>query len=278
MLSSRFETMRPIDEVAHGRIGDRLSRLIAYRTLVKYLVLKDIKVKSRGTYLGMAWTLMNPLITIVTYFIVFQHIFRIGVPNFLAFFLVGLLMWLFFARSITAAATCLLDNDAMVKKAAFPLEILPVSGVLYHLFNHVVAFGLAVPLMLLFWGGRLSWHLLWTVVILVAFVAFSLALSLLLSTVGVFFRDTRDILEVALPVLFWGTPIFYDLRMAPAFLRPALMANPLSPFIDATRAAILEAQGPSWTALGLMGFWIGVTAVSGAWVFTRFAPRFAEEN
>ena len=257
---------------------DRLSRLIAYRTLVKYLVLKDIKVKSRGTYLGVAWTLMNPLVTIVMYFIVFQHIFRVTVPNFLAFFLVGLLMWIFFARSIATAATCVLDNDAMVKKAAFPLEILPVASVFYHLFNHVVAFGLAVPLMLLFWGGRLSWHLLWAVAILAAFVCFSVAVSLVLSTVGVFFRDTRDILEVGLPVLFWATPIFYDLAMAPAFLRPVLMLNPLSPFIEATRAALLEAQGPSWAELGLMAFWIAVTAISGTWVFARFAPRFAEEN
>jgi homopolymeric O-antigen transport system permease protein len=256
---------------------DRLSRLIAYRTLVKYLVLKDIKVKSRGTYLGVAWTLMNPLVTIVMYFIVFQHIFRVAIPNFLAFFLIGLLMWIFFARAISTAATCVTENDAIVKKAAFPLEVLPVASVLYHLFNHLVALGLAVPLMLIFWGARLSWNLVWVVIILLAFVGFSLALSLVLSTVGVFFRDTRDILEVGLPVLFWVTPIFYDLSMAPGFLRPVLELNPLSPFIGATRAALLEARGPSWTELGLMGFWISVTAIAGMWVFSRFALRFAEE-
>ena len=269
--------MRPINDVAHGRMGDRLSRLIAYRTLVKYLVLKDIKVKSRGTYLGVAWTLMNPLITIAMYFFVFQYVFRIGIPNFLAFFLVGLLMWIFFARSIATAATCVLDNDAMVKKAAFPLEILPVSSVFYHLFNHVIAFGIAVPLILVFGGGRLSWNLLWMVVILVAFVCFSIAVSLVLSTIGVFFRDTRDILEVGLPVIFWMTPIFYDASMAPVFLRPVLDLNPLSPFIEATRAALLEARSPSWAELGLMAFWISVAAITGVWVFNRFAFRFAEE-
>ena len=131
---------------------DRLSRLIAYRTLVKYLVLKDIKVKSRGTYLGVAWTLMNPLITIVTYFVVFQYVFRVAIPNFLAFFLVGLLMWIFFSRAISTAATCVIENDAMVKQAAFPLEVLPVASVLYPLFHHLVALGLAVPLMLIFWA------------------------------------------------------------------------------------------------------------------------------
>jgi ABC-type polysaccharide/polyol phosphate export permease len=256
---------------------DRLSRLVAYRTLVKYLVLKDIKVKSRGTYLGVAWTLMNPLITIATYFVVFQYIFRVAIPNFLAFFLVGLLMWIFFARAITTAATCVIDNSDMVKRASFPLEALPIASVLYHLFNHVVALGVAVPLMLVFWGGRLSWNLLWAAVALLAFVAFSLPLALMLSTIGVFFRDTRDILDVGLPVLFWATPIFYDLSMAPAFLRPVLELNPLSPFIEATRAALLNASAPSWAVLGLMGFWVAVTAISGLWVFGRFAPRFAEE-
>ncbi len=256
---------------------DRLSRLIAYRTLLKYLVLKDIKVKSRGTYLGVAWTLMNPLVTIVTYFVVFQYIFRVTIPNFLAFFLVGLLMWIFFARAISTAATCVTDNDAMVKRAAFPLEVLPVASVLYPLFHHVVALSLAVPLMFVFWGARLSWNLLWVVVVLLGFVAFSLALSLWFSTIGVFFRDTRDILEVGLPVLFWATPIFYDLPMAPRFLRPILQLNPLSPFIEGTRAALLDARGPSWAELGLMTFWILVTAITGMWVFSRCSPRFAEE-
>ena len=82
----------------------------------------------------------------------------------------------------------------------------------------------------------------------------------------------------SLPVLFWGPPIFYDLAMAPDFLRPALMANPVSPFIAATRAAILQAHGPSWVDLGLMAFWIAVAAIGGVWAFTRYAPRFAEEN
>jgi ABC-type polysaccharide/polyol phosphate export permease len=256
---------------------DRLSRLIAYRTLVKYLVLKDIKVKSRGTYLGVAWTLMNPLITIVTYYVVFRHIFRVGIPNFLAFFLIGILMWIFFSRAISTAATCVTENDAMVKKAAFPLEVLPVASVLYPLFHHVVALSLALPFMLLFWGGQLSWHLLWAVAILAGFVVFSVAVALWLSTVGVFFRDTRDILDVGLPMLFWASPIFYSVTMAPEFLRPLLLLNPLSPFIEAARAAILDARGPTWGELGLMVFWIALMATTGVRVFGRFSPRFAEE-
>jgi len=178
---------------------------------------------------------------------------------------------------VTAAATCILDNDALVKKSAFPLEILPLAGVLYHLFHHVIALGIALPLMLALWGAKLSWHLLWVGAVLAAFVAFTLAVALWLATIGVFFRDTRDILEVALPMLFWATPIFYSPEMAPDFLQFIVSANPVSSFLGAMRGALLEGQTPSGSELALMGLWLSLTLASGAWVFLRYGPRFAEE-
>lgn len=254
-----------------------LSELLAYRTLVKYLVLKDIKVKSRGTVLGVLWTLMNPLLTISTYFVVFQYIFRVDIANFLTFFLIGFLMWVFFSRTVSAAATCIIENESLIGKAAFPLEALPIATVLYQLFHHVVALGIAIPLMLATRGAQMSWHALWIVPILLAFVCLTLATALWLATVGVSFRDTRDILEVGLPILFWATPIFYSRDMAPEFLRWALALNPLSSFIEAMRGALLDAHAPSGPQLGLMAGWLAVMLASGLWVFIRQKPRFAEE-
>ena len=258
-------------------VRERVWQLIAFRTLLKYLVLKEIKVKSRGTYLGVVWTLMNPLLTIVTYFVIFQYIFRVAIPNFFAFFLLGFLMWVFFSRSVSTAATCILANVSIVKTSAFPLEILPLAGVLYHLFHHVIALGIALPLMVAFWGARLTWHLLWLGGVLAVFVAFTLAAALCLATIGVFFRDTSDILEVTLPMLFWATPIFYSTKMAPALLQPVLTANPLSSFIGAMRTVLLEGQAPSASQLGLMMLWVSITLTAGMWVFFRYWTRFAEE-
>jgi ABC-type polysaccharide/polyol phosphate export permease len=254
-----------------------LRHLFAYRTLIKYLVLKEIKVKSRGTFFGVAWTLMNPLFTIIVYFVVFSHIFKVPIPNFLAFFLLGFLMWVFFARSASMAATAILDNENIVKRSAFPLEVLPLTIVLYNLFHHVIALGIALPLMLAFWGAALSWHLLWVGALLIAFVGFTLAISLWLTTVGVFFRDTRDILEVVLPMLFWATPIFYLPEMAPRFLQPALRLNPLTSFIAAMRAVVIDGHNPTVTQIGWMLLWVSATLISGVWVFLRYRPRFAEE-
>jgi ABC-type polysaccharide/polyol phosphate export permease len=260
-----------------GSVAERVRQLIAFRTLLKYLVLKEIKVKSRGTYLGVAWTLMNPLLTISTYFVIFQYIFRVAIPNFLAFFLLGFLMWVFFSLSVTTAATCILANVSLVKTSAFPLEVLPLAGVLYHLFHHVIALGIALPLMVALGGAKLSWHLLWLGGVLAGFVVFTLAIALWLATIGVFFRDTRDILEVVLPMLFWATPIFYSTEMAPSFLQPILKTNPLSSFIGAMRTVLLEGQAPSGSQLGLMMLWVSMTLTSGVWVFIRYWPRFAEE-
>jgi ABC-type polysaccharide/polyol phosphate export permease len=186
-------------------------------------------------------------------------------------------MWVFFSRAVTAAASCILENEGLIKKAAFPLEVLPLAAVLYHLFHHAVALGIAIPLMLATWGARMSWYVLWIAPVLLAFVCLTLATALCLAAVGVFFRDTRDILEVGLPVLFWVTPIFYSREMAPEFLRLALALNPLSSFIETMRGALLDAQAPSGPQLAIMAGWLAVMSFFGLSVFTRYKPRFAEE-
>ena len=256
---------------------DRLRLLFAYRTLIKYLVLKDIKVKSRGTYLGIGWTLMNPLLSMTVYFVVFQHIFRVAIPNFIGFFLAGFLMWAFFSRAVTAAVTCIAENESIVRKAPFPLEVLPLASVLYQLFHHALALALAVPLIVVLGSAGLSWNLLWIVVVTAAFALFTLAVSLWFSTLGVFFRDMRDICEVVLPMLFWATPVFYTRQMAPDFLKPVLALNPLSSFLGAMRAAVLDGRAPAGDQIGWMLLWLILTLGSGAWIFARLGPRFAEE-
>jgi ABC-type polysaccharide/polyol phosphate export permease len=255
----------------------RLREMLAYRTLIKYLVLKDIKVKSRGTYLGVGWTLMNPLLSMVVYYVVFQHIFHVPIPNFVGFFLAGFLMWAFFSRTVTAAVTCIGENESIVRKTAFPLEVLPLATVLYQLFHHLLAMALAVPVILILGGIGLNWNLLWVLVVTAAFALFTLAVALWFSTLGVFFRDMRDICEVVLPMLFWATPVFYTRRMAPDFLQPVLALNPLSSFMGAMRAALLDGHAPAGDQVGWMVFWLAVMLASGAWIFARMGPRFAEE-
>jgi ABC-type polysaccharide/polyol phosphate export permease len=149
--------------------------------------------------------------------------------------------------------------------------------VLYQLVHYLLALSLAIPAILVLGGIRPTWNLLWIVVVTLAFVLFTLAAALWFSTLGVFFRDMRDICEVVLPMLFWATPVFYTRRMAPDFLQPVLSLNPLSSFMGAMRAPLLDGQAPSADQVAWMLCWLLVLLASGAWIFTRMGPRFAEE-
>lgn len=260
-----------------SRILLRLQHLVLFRTFVKYAVLKDIKVKSRGTYLGVAWTLMNPAITIAVYYVIFRYVFRVTIPNYFSFFLIGFLPWLFFSRAISAAAGSIVDSETLIKRAAFPLEALPVSVVLYQLFHHGVAVAITLPAMLALGGARPSLHLIWLLPLGAAFAAFTLGVSFWLATCGVFFRDTRDILEVTLPVLMWMTPILYTIEMLPETLRWLTAVNPLVPFISALRTVLLDGQAPDAIAVAGIVFWVLAVLGAGVWIFARYAPVFAEE-
>jgi len=255
----------------------RVRRVLAYHTLVKYLVLKDLKVKSRGTYLGVVWTLLNPLLSLLIYFVIFRHVFRVQIPNYFSFFLVGFVLWVFFSRAITAATTSLVENEGLVKRAVFPLEVLPFSAVLYQFVHHLIALAVALLLMGILGGMQLTWSLIGVVPLIVTFAVFTLALALWLSTIGVFFLDARDILEVGLPILFWMTPIFYSLDMAPPFLRPFVVANPLTSFIGALRAVLIDGRLPTPGDVTAIVAWVLVALGSGLWIFARYAPTFSEE-
>jgi lipopolysaccharide transport system permease protein len=164
-----------------------------------------------------------------------------------------------------------------VKTSPFPQEILPLALVAYHLFHHLIALGLAVPILLLLGSARLGWTLVLGGLVLACFVVFTAAAALWGATIGVFFRDARDILEVALPVLFWATPILYAPEMVPAGLRELVAGNPLTSFMSAVRAAVIDGQMPAARHLLLVAGWTTALLVSGAWVFARAAPRFTEE-
>jgi lipopolysaccharide transport system permease protein len=131
--------------------------------------------------------------------------------------------------------------------------------------------------MLALGGARPSIHLVWLLPLGAAFAIFTLGVSLWLATFGVFFRDTRDILEVALPVLMWMTPILYTIEMLPASLRWLAAVNPLVPFIAALRTVLLDGRAPEAVDVAGIAFWLVAVLGSGAWIFARYAPVFAEE-
>src|SRR5262245_14521694 len=198
-----------------------------YRELIRNLVLKDLKLKYRDSALGFLWSLANPLLLIVVYSFVFGHILRGGPPNFAYFLMVGILPWNFFAQSLMMSTGSILENGNLIRKVAVPMQVFPVATVLFNLAQFMLALVVFFPMAFLFFHVPVAWSWVNFIPVLVMQILFTLGLCLIVSTATVFYRDIRHFTEILLMLLFWLTPVIYDIETAPASLKTVLYMNPL---------------------------------------------------
>ena len=252
-----------------------LRALVAYRGLLRGLVRRDLTVKYKGSILGVAWSLLHPLVMAVVYTIAFRYVVRVPIDRFPLFLLSGLLPWMFFTGALGAATSSIADNGTLVRKVAFPRAVLPLAAVASALVQFAIMYTVLVPTALVMGSGiSLAWAALLPVVVLQA--AFTAGLGLLLATAYVFVRDARHLLDVALQVWFWLTPIVYAASLAPPPLRRWLQLNPMLHFVTAYQQIVTRHSVPSlatFTLLTLLGL---ITLTVGWTVFGRAQKRFAE--
>lgn len=260
--------------VARHPVSERT--LWQYQELLKNLVLKDLKLKYGGSWLGFVWSLLNPLILIIVYSIAFKYILRIQLENFTLFLITGILPWIFFSTAVTASTTAILSNGNLVKNIHFPREILPLSTVLFNLIQFLLALAIFFPAAILL-QAPLTWALLAYVAVLVLHLAFTVGVALALSAVTVFYQDVKHLTEVGLMTLFWMTPILYHLSMVPARVRWLFQLNPLTVYITSYQDIVYWGRWPAWETWGLGLLWAGLSLALGYWIFRRFHPSFAEE-
>ena len=125
-----------------------MKSLLLYRELIRNLVVKDLKIKYRDSTIGFLWSLANPLLLIIVYTFVFNHILKGGIPNFTYFLLIGILPWNFFAQSVMMSTGSILENGGLIRKVAMPMEVFPVATVLFNLAQFALALVVFVPMSL----------------------------------------------------------------------------------------------------------------------------------
>jgi ABC-type polysaccharide/polyol phosphate export permease len=247
-----------------------------YRELVSLLVARDLKVRYKRSVLGMFWTLLNPLLQMSVYAVVFSVIVRVGVPDFPLFLLAGLLPWQLLAVSGTTAANALLANQGLIRKVAVPQAVYPLALVGSKLVDLVLSL---VPLAVLATAfGRPpgpAWLLLVPGIAVAA--AFATGLSLLIASAAVFFRDVRHLVEILFQVWFYVTPILwppaYLDRLPYPALRALFAANPAAPIVGWFHAVVHDGRAPS---AGEAAAAIAAAAVSlalGSFVFRTLEDR-----
>jgi ABC-type polysaccharide/polyol phosphate export permease len=257
----------------------RKGSVLRYRSLVLNLAAKDLHLKYRSAALGYLWGLLQPLLLIATYSFAFRYVLGIGreEDRYLLFVMVGVLHWNLFSSSVLAATQSVVGNEGLIKKLWFPRLVLPVSTQLFHLAQYGLGCLIILPAYIFWFGVPFGWHLAWFWVVLALFVAFTFGASLLVATSAVFFRDTAHLLENALFVLFWCTPILIHVDRIDEPLRTIVSVGPVAPFVVGLQQTIWQARVPDALTLSLCAAYAAVALAAGAFVFTRNEARFAEE-
>jgi ABC-2 type transport system permease protein len=282
-------------------VGPRLRELAAHREVLLNLIRKELKVKYTASVLGAVWSLLNPIVFLAVFSFV-AAVFNNDVPDFPVFLLSGLLAWNFVSNALQAGSRSVIDNGNLVKKMAFPREILPLSSVGVALFD----FALQSAVFLVFIGvsGRgfqLPELWLYPLAIVVA-VVFATALTLWIAALNVRYRDVGHLLNLALIVWFWATPIVYQGYLVQQKLETITilgmnawtlyLLNPVTVIVLGFQTALYGVAVPPpgedpvlpvMSLSGLTGAMLALLAVSGvllflAWrSFFRRSGDFAEE-
>lgn len=257
-----------------------LRQLIQHRRMVWILAIRQIRDRYAGTLGGALWAVLNPLLLLLVFWVVFGVGLRLqaaaGQPFVLVLFC-GLIPWMTFSETLSSAAASITGRAYLVKKIMFPLEILPFTHLVAALFTHGV---LLVILAVMLAGYRVvpGAALLLLPYYLVAMCALAAGLSLLLAAAAVFYRDILQGLGVVLNIWFWVTPIVWPPDMVSPALKPMLDFNPFNYVVSGYRDSLLSTQLSLPDPLLTAYFWMVVVVlwIMGVTVFARLKPAFAD--
>lgn len=264
------------------------ARVLASRELLWNLTLRELRTKYRRSFLGWAWSMLNPLAIVAIYGFVFGVLFDAqaphgnpsGLDNFALFMLCGLIPWNFFALMNNLGLGAISSNAGLVRRVAFPREILVFANVLHAMVQFSIELGLLCIVLLIAGSPLLPWIPL--AVLTGLFLAmFGAGFALALSALAVYFRDMAYLWAILMQMWFFATPIVYPPKQiedrVPGWAEWTLEANPMAGFARVYRAMLYDGRAPVLTTwLGIAA--LSVVALAAGWaLFTRLASRLAEE-
>ncbi len=271
----------------------KVRELFGYRELIENLVIRDLKVRYKNSVLGFLWSLLNPLLLMLVFTIVFTVMLpNMTIPKYPVFLLAGLLPWNLFSASVQTAVNSITQNGHLIKKVYFPREILPIATVASNLANFLLALPVLLIMVVAFDIPLTVWLVYLPVVILVQ-VVFTVGIALILATLNVFYRDTSVIMEVLMQAWFFVTPVFYPVDLLPEWQmvlgislpvrRLVYIANPMASIIATYRSIIYGFTNgsppapPAWDFFSRTAVTAVLVLVVGYFFFTRYSHRFGEE-
>ena len=255
------------------KITALLQQFRQYRPLLGELVLRDLKIKYRRSFLGYLWSLLNPLLMMTIMSLVFSYMFRFKIPNYPLYLICGQTLWVFFSESTNMAMTSVIYNGALIRKVYIPKYIFPVSRVLSSFVT--MSFSLAaILIVMLVTRVQLSWYLLLLPIPLALLLLFCMGVGMVLSALAVYFRDMLHLYSVMLMAWMYLTPIFYPISALPEGVAFFVRLNPMYHYVTFFREVVLYGVLPA-PSLWLGCFGYGLSSLSvGLLVFRRLQRNF----
>ena len=262
-----------------------------HRYLVRLLVAKELKVRYQGSFLGLLWTYVKPLIRFVVYFFVFGYVLGLNrsIDNFAVYVFSGLVLVMFFNEAISSATRSVRGNRALITKIFLPREMFPLVSVIVSTRHFLPQVGVLIVVAAMY-GWRPTWAELGSALLgFTVMFLFLVGLGLLFSTLNVFFKDAEQIVEIITMLAFWSAPLFYSWTLVAnalgyGRLLDIYLANPLALavtlFHDAFWVPTVDDPGPIpdlTTPSVISAAIVVVTLVAGQLVFSRLQGRFASE-
>lgn len=249
-----------------------ISEVIKYKELLRNLVSRDIKVRYKRSVLGFLWVMLNPLLMMFILSMVFSGLFNVSTKNYAVYLLSGIILWNFFAQGTSASLLSFIGNGELIKKVYLPKTIFPLSVILSALIHFFFSL---IPLFIILFitGTFISSQIFMLPVVIIMVALFSFGISLIVSSLTVFFHDTKYIYEVLLLAWMYATPIFYPESIVPQKYTFILHLNPFFYFMDTFRIA-LYMDGPYLSERLLYGFLFSFAALVAGWFFyNRYKDR-----
>src|SRR5262245_2475763 len=245
-----------------------------YRTLLVALVSRDLKVRYKRSVLGVLWTMLNPLLMMLVFSMVFANVFRFTVERFTIYFLSAYVLWNFVAQTTSWSTACLLGYAPLIRKVYVPKTIFILATVLSGLVNLVISL---VPLALIMQlvGHPFRWSLIFLPCPILIATTFAFGISLLLAGVCIEFNDVVQVYQAALLAWMYVTPVVYPIDVVPERFRWLILANPMTYLVETFRAPIYGGGLPDTGALVRAALAGGLALVLGWWVFERRSDRIA---
>ena len=281
-MTDQPETWDLIIEPKRGLLDLHLKDLYRYRDLVLLFVRRDFVAVYKQTILGPLWYLIQPLLTTITFTVIFGNIAQLptdGLPQFL-FYMSGTVIWTYFADCLTKTSNTFVNNAQLFGKVYFPRLAVPVSILLSNLITFAIQFTFFLAFMGFFalTGANLrpNWWILISPVLIFMMAGLGLGFGIIISSLTTKYRDLRFLVQFGVQLLMYATPVIYPVSSIPTRFQPLIQANPMTPIVEAFRYAFLGAG--SFNPMNLLysfGFMV-VVVIIGTVIFNRVEATFMD--